>query len=61
MKFRLAASSFDDLKLASYKNSGLDSKIKDQEWKKRQTENHTSYSVTVCVILWFAYIEHYFY
>jgi hypothetical protein len=24
MKFRLATSSFDDLKLASYKNSGLD-------------------------------------
>jgi len=31
VKFRLAASSFHDLKLASYKNSGLDKKIKDQE------------------------------
>jgi len=56
-KFRLAASSFDDLKLASYKNSGLDKKIKDQEWKKHQTENHALYFVTVYVILWFTYIQ----
>jgi hypothetical protein len=30
MKIRLAASSFDDLKLAIYRKSGLDKKIKDQ-------------------------------
>lgn len=57
MKFRLAASSFADLKLGSYKNSELHKKIKDQEWKKHQTENHTLYSVTLYVILRFAYIQ----
>jgi hypothetical protein len=51
MKFRLAPSSCNDLKLASYKNPGLDKKIKDQEWKKHQTDNHILFSVTVYVIL----------
>jgi hypothetical protein len=49
--FRLAASSFDDLRLVGYENSGFDKKIKDQEWKKHQTGNHTLYFVTVYVTL----------
>lgn len=57
MTFRLAASSFDDLRLVGYENSGFDKKIKDQEWKKHQTGNHTLYFVTVYVTLWYAYIQ----
>jgi hypothetical protein len=44
-------SHFDDLKYASHKMSELEKALKEQEWKKHQVIKHSTYSVTVYVLL----------
>jgi hypothetical protein len=51
--FKHVVSHLDDLKIASRRNSDVENKIREQEWKRLHTTSHTTYSafVHVCLIL----------
>ena len=51
--FKHIVSHLDDLKIASYRISGVENMIKEQEWKRLHTRSRNTYSalVYICLVL----------
>jgi len=56
--FKHIVSHLDDLKIASYRISGVENMIKEQEWKRLHTSYHNTYSalVHICLVLIVLYV-----
>jgi len=49
--FKQIVSHLDDLKIASHRISDVETMIREQEWKRRHTFSHNTYSALVCICL----------